>query len=159
MTRQEIEKAIENGESVYDVYKNLSGIYEINTSDFEYINDNILIWGKEFYCNIRDLFKTKAEAEHYLHHANVTRIETLPFLTWEEFLKKKVIRFVDNSGEVWHLYYCYSDEFTYIYLQSLFGYNGEKTRNPQNLGELTEANFYKAYDECVRLFKEAKNEN
>ncbi len=28
--------------------------------------------------------------EHYLHHANVTRTEHLPFLTWEEFLEEKI---------------------------------------------------------------------
>ena len=149
MTKQELEKAIKNGESVWGIYKKTNRICEIKSSEINKIHSYTITWGKEYYCYIKDLFKTKAEAEHYLHHANVTRTEQLPFLTWEEFLKEQEIRFVDNIGEEWHLYY--SDEF--IYLQSMFGYHGEKTRNPQNLGDLTEANFYKAYDECVRLFR------
>ena len=154
MTKQELEKAIENGESVWGVYDKPIGILEIKASDIKKSNGDMgFLWGQNYYALFDRTFKTKAEAEHYLHHANITRTETLPFLTWEEFLKEREIRFVDNIGEEWYLYYHYSDEFIYIYLQSKFGYHGEKTRNPQNLGELTEENFYKAYDECVRLFK------
>ncbi len=154
MKKQELEKAIENGESVWCLCcKTVEEIYFYKDNIYEF-EQNRLIINKFWQYSMNNLFKTKAEAEHYLHHANVTRTETLPFLTWEEFLKEREIRFVDNIGEEWHLYYSYSDEFIYIYLQSMFGYHGAKTRNPQNLGELTEANFYKAYDECVRLFKE-----
>ena len=162
MKKQEIEQAIKNGESVWFVFNEYSykndSIKEIDWMKVEGVElrDNYLQYfnGKNLRGHYYELiFKTQAEAKHYLHHANVTRTETLPFLTWEEFLKEREIRFVDNIGEEWYLYYHYSDEFIYIYLQSKFGYHGEKTRNPQNLGELTEANFYKAYDECVRLFK------
>ena len=162
MTKQEIDKAIENGESVWFVAWN--NVYEFklknhtncfinkngNEEMYNYTDEN----GSDRCFPIKALYKSQAEAEHYLNHANITRIETLPFLTWEEFLKKKEIKFIDNIGEVWRLYYCFSDEFAYIYLQSFFGYHGEKTRNPQNLGDLTEANFYKAYDECVRVWIE-----
>lgn len=157
MTKQEIEQAIKNGESVWYLF---AGVYELKTSehtdkfitrnsDYCYTDEN----GVDRCAPLDMLYKSKEEAEHYLNHQDITRTETLPFLTWEEFLKEREIRFVDNIGEEWYLYYHYSDEFIYIYLQSKFGYHGEKTRNPQNLGELTEANFYKAYDECVRLFK------
>lgn len=150
MTKQEIEKAIENGEDVWVIVKNHTTIlpYKANLLIIEGVNDNGYIGNKVSY-KATDLFKTQAEAEHYICHANIIRLEKLPFLTWEEFLEKQEIRFIDNIGEKWHLY-C-NDEF--IYLQSMYGYHGEKTRNPQNLGELTEANFYRVYDECVRLFK------
>ena len=68
-------------------------IYEIKANDIEKVLNNTFLWGKEYYSNIKDVFKTKAEAEHYLHHANITRTETLPFLTWEEFKIKKSLRF------------------------------------------------------------------
>ncbi len=159
MQREELEKAIENDQSIWYIF--MDEIFEIEIKN--HTKQFISINGEYCYTDenkvnraflLNKLYKTEAEAEHYLHHANVTRTITLPFLTWEEFLKEQEIRFVDNIGEEWHLYYSYSDEFIYIYLQSMFGYHGAKTRNPQNLGELTEANFYKAYDECVRLFKE-----
>lgn len=156
MKREELEQAIENGESVWYLF---AGVYELKTSehankfitrdgDYCYTDEN----GIDRCAPLDMLYKSKGEAEHYLNHQDITRTEHLPFLTWEEFLKEQEIRFVDNIGEEWHLYY--SDEF--IYLQSMFGYHGEKTRNPQNLGELTEDNFYKACDECVGLFKGEK---
>ena len=86
MTKQEIKKAIENGERVC-VYKDQSNIYEIKAVEIEKVLSNTFLWGKEYYSNIKDVFKTKAEAEHYLHHANITRTEQLPFYTFSEIAK------------------------------------------------------------------------
>ena len=83
--------------------------------------------------------------EHYLHHANVTRTETLPFLTWEEFLGNKNFEFFDKNGILTWLYINTSKTSESIHLNNRF----EKL----NDWDLTEANFYKAYDEAVRLFK------
>ena len=141
MTKQEIEKAIENGESVWCVYKDQSNIYEIKAVEIEKVLSNTFLWGKEYYSNIKDVFKTKAEAEHYLHHANITRTETLPFLTWEEFLEKKAIHFIDNKGIDFVL------RITDNKIKLMVFFMVSKT------WDLTEQNFYKAYDECVRLFK------
>ena len=141
MTKQELEKAIENGESVWGIYKKTNRICEIKSSEINKIHSYTITWGKEYYCYIKDLFKTKAEAEHYLHHANVTRTEQLPFVNWEEFLEKKAIHFIDNKGIDFVL--CITDNK--IKLKVFFMVS--KT------WELTEENFYKAYDECVRLFK------
>ena len=141
MTKQEIEKAIENGESVWCVYKDQPNIYEIKAVEIEKVLSNTFLWGKEYYSNIKDVFKTKAEAEHYLHHANVTRLETLPFLTWEEFLEKKAIHFIDNKGIDFVL------RITDNKIKLMVFFMVTKT------WDLTEANFYKAYDECVRLFR------
>ena len=145
MTKQELEKAIENGESVWCVYKDQSNIYEIKAVEIEKVLSNTFLWGKEYYSHIKDLFKTKAEAEHYLNHANVTRTETLPFLTWEEFLENKNFEFFDKNGILTWLYINTSKTSESIHLNNRF----EKL----NDWELTEQNFYKAYDECVRLFK------
>ena len=142
MTKQEIKQAIENGESVWGIYKKTNRICEIKSSEINKIHSYTITWGKEYYCYIKDLFKTKAEAEHYLHHANITRTETLPFLTWEEFLEEKYIWFVDKEQNQCCLYYV-----TNFILINKSGELIEK-------GELTEENFYKAYDECVRLFKQ-----
>lgn len=92
--------------------------------------------------DINKLFKTKAEAEHYLRHANITRTEQLPFLTWEEFLKKEKFHFIDKFGNWYDL--LISDNRLLL--------RQEDTFNVYR-GDLTEENFYKAYDECVRLFK------
>lgn len=142
MTKQEIKKVIENGESVWCVYKDQSNIYEIKAVEIEKVLSNTFLWGKEYYSNIKDVYKTKAEAEHYLHHANITRTEQLPFLTWEEFLEKKAIHFIDNKGIDFVL--CITDNK----IKLMVFFMVSKT------WDLTEENFYKAYDECVRLFKQ-----
>ena len=46
---------------------------------YNYTDEN----GSDRCFPIKALYKSQAEAEHYLNHANITRIETLPFLTWE----------------------------------------------------------------------------
>ena len=145
MTKQEIEKAIKNGESVWCVYKDQSYIYEIKAVEIEKVLSNTFLWGKEYYSNIKDVFKTKAEAEHYLHHANVKRTEQLPFLTWEEFKRKRELKFNSADGNYCELFIV--NDFIYLQLGK------EISMKQQNVGEATEANFYKAYDECVRLFR------
>lgn len=145
MTEQELEKAIENGESVWGIYKKTNRICEIKSSEINKIHSYTITWGKEYYCYIKDLFKTKAEAEHYLHHANVTRTEQLPFLTWEEFLKEIKLKFIACDGvSNMTLYYC--DNTIYLVDDEYPEFNTTSWK-------LTEENFYKAYDECVRLFR------
>ena len=145
MTKAEIEKAIKNGESVWCVYKDQSNIYEIKAVEIEKVLSDTFLWGKEYYANIKNVYKTKAEAEHYLHHANVTRIEQLPFLTWEEFLKEMRLKFIACDGVSNMILYCCNNT---IYLVD----EEYPEFNTTSL-ELTEENFYKAYDECVRLFR------
>lgn len=142
MTKQEIEQAIKNGESVWEVINGSEKIVEIKSSDIKEILNDTIFWGKHYYSDINDLFKTKAEAEHYLHHANVSRIEHLPFLTWDEFLSEEGISFVSADGFRCCLYYDKVDDMIYL----------DKGYETDTYGA-TEANFYKAYDECVRLFK------
>lgn len=98
MTKQEIEKAIKNGESVWCLYKSKKQIEQFHFfkdidykfKDFNYLDGDkepCLVVNYDWYYPLKYFFKTQAEAEHYLHHANITRTETLPFLTWEEFLE------------------------------------------------------------------------
>ena len=163
MTKQEILKAIEKGESVWwitDEYildtTALKVVELVYKDKYSYIKENKVKlfmksgWWREF--DISSLFKTKAEAEHYLHHANITRTVQLPFFTWEEFKKKKYFCFINYSD-----YYgmdTVNKEFSLELNVSgdkiiLFSYEVI----PLEEWEATEANFYKAYDECVRLFK------
>lgn len=155
MTREDLEKAIENGETVwcYDAENNaIEELYLSKENKYKIEEINCIANSqKEFYLIINDgwiyllsiLFHTKAEAEHYLHHANVTRTETLPFLTWEEFKSGKDFKFTGKDNHE----YLFSRTYDTIILfiincnEILFSYN------------LTEEDFYKAYDECVRLFK------
>ena len=148
MTKTELEEKIKNGESVWCVRG--KKIERIKFKDNIPYFDNYKVENKikdengihyEYYA-IKDLYKTKAEAEHYLHHANVTRTETLPFLTWEEFLSEEGISFISAEGFKCCLFYVELDDI--IYLDK--GYEIDTY-------DATKANFYKAYDECVRLFK------
>ena len=153
MNKTELENAIKTGESVWVVFNQYSyendSVKEIDWMKVEGVElrDNYLQYfnGENLRGHYYELiFKTKAEAEHYLHHANVTRTETLPFLTWEEFCEQKFIWFIDKNQNVCCLYYLNVSNKIFINV------SGEV----KEIGNLTEANFYKAYDECVRLFKE-----
>ena len=151
MTKTELEEKIKNGESVWGVYKDQSNIYEIKAVEIEKVLNDTFLWGKEYYANIKDVFKTKAEAEHYLNHANVTRTEQLPFLTWEEFNKDTLgFDFTDNIGNKYrcHIVRDYRGGENFIVL-----YDKNGTISVDEEWEATEENFYKAYDECVRLFR------
>ena len=157
MIKEEIEKAIENGESVWCLYCN--EVYEIkiknHTNRFINTNGNEEMYnytdenGTDRCFPIKALYKSKAEAEHYLHHANITRTETLPFVTWEEFSEGKEIKFNSKKSEYLMIYL--AGNIT-IY-QCYYDDNGLKLELRIFDEEATEANFYKAYDECVRLFR------
>ena len=151
MTKQEIEQAIENGESVWinGIEYKLDKYYfiaECNNGPTLYLmtcgyeEDD---WDNYPVEKITNICKTKAEAEHYLHHANITRTEKLPFLTWEEFCEQKFIWFIDKNQNVCCLYYLNVSNKIFINV------SGEV----KEIGDLTEENFYEAYDECVRLFR------
>lgn len=153
MTKQEIKKAIENGENVwYPQKRTIKQIDLKNTHPiFNGYQIDIMIedengWHTEFY-GIKDLYKTKAEAEHYLHHANITRTEHLPFLTWEEFKEGKELRFY-NGKYMYKMNWSVDPEIIVIKRYLDFDID-EFIFNER----LTEDNFYKAYDECVRLFR------
>ena len=142
MTKQELEKAIENGESVwYITGKDVRGL-KITKKDLQRIT------------KFDEVYKTKAEAEHYLHHANVTRTETLPFLTWEEFKEIGQISFIGKDKKeyilkkdiIWS-----NNKYTLVDCLKIFN---ETDFTFSKYFDYTEANFYKAYDECVRLFKQ-----
>lgn len=147
MKREEIEKAIENGESVWLVFEDR--IYKLDKSRIIDINDCYVEYYNNYhrcnlYATISDFYETEARAKHFISHCGVTRTETLPFLTWEEFLSEKRIKFRSKYNEEYELFIINS--------KILLRVNG--TTNIILSMDLTEANFYKAYDECVRLFKE-----
>lgn len=101
--------------------------------------------GTKYGFSIYDIYKNKQTAKHMAFHKGITRIEQLPFLTWEEFLENKNFEFFDKNGILTWLYINTSKTSESIHLNNRF----EKL----NDWDLTEANFYKAYDECVRLFR------
>lgn len=139
MTKTELQEKIKNGESVwYDFHSNC--VEEVKLNDKCFIQDNLLIDEERIPRNIDYIYDKKIVAEHYCNHANISRSEQLPFLTWEEFLKEKYIWFVDKEQNQCCLYYV-----TNFILINKSGELIEK-------GELTEENFYKAYDECKKLF-------
>ena len=151
MTKQEILNAVENGESVWYL---INEVYELKTSE----HTNKFISRSDDYCYtdangvdrcapLDMIYKTKAEAKHYLHHANITRTETLPFLTWEEFKEGVELSTTAKNGEKLKLYIGLIPDDSIYYMYMKLG------NKQQNVGEATEANFYKAYDECVRLFR------
>ncbi len=141
MQREELEKVIENGESVWIIGKDYQGNFKI--AGLQLHKDKIFNNRLNGFWELNKIFKTKAEAEHYLHHANITRTEQLPFLTWEEFKNGKNITFKAKNGHEFLL----KAKQESIYLWWL------DTNNIWANWDLTEENFYKAYDECVRLFR------
>ena len=158
MTREELEQAIENGESVWYIVNNELAEIDLSCNLHEIKDNELLTWydknSKDYYTHrikLEDLYKSQAEAEHYLNHANVTRTETLPFLTWEEFNKNSLgIEFTDTIKNKYrfHIVRDYRDGKDFIVL-----YDKNGTISIDEEWEATEENFYKAYDECVRLFK------
>ena len=97
MTREEIKKAIENGESVWGVLET-NELMEIVPSKIKVYDKKSFFYGEDYFIFMEDVYKTKAEAEHYLHHANISRTEQLPFLTWDEFLSEVGISFISAEG-------------------------------------------------------------
>ena len=166
MKREELKEAIKNNESVwaYDDLLHRVIPYKANEIAITGINTNMPAY------ELKDLFATKQQAEHYLHHANITRTETLPFLTWEDietYMKKmesfglncndRVLARIITKDSIYYFKLCKDfDLFTFQLKQTYIGEDlCEQIRDkfPVSLGEATEPNFYKAYDEAVRLFK------
>ena len=154
MTREEIEKAIEKGESVWFADFD-NKVKEVILEKTAYIKENYvyLTTNGKYQSRLKFIIdrvcKTKAEAEHYLHHANVSRTEHLPFLTWEEFLKERYFGFYSIYNEWIDVYVTNGLELNKLIITIE---NATKEEFINNY-DLTEENFYKAYDECVRLFK------
>ena len=156
MTKQELEKAIENGESVW-----VNGIeHKLDKYYFvaEYNNEPTLYlmtcgyeeddWNNYPVETITNIYKTKAEAEHYLHHANITRTEQLPFYTFSEIAKD------EKNFKMGKTYTLIEDknfvlDINKSYVSQIVLYTGKEKYS----WNFNEENFYKAYDECVRLFK------
>ena len=159
MTKQELEKAIENGESVW-VSNKYCIPYEVNLTNKHYvgvINDIKCLMlafqneDDELIDYLEYIFETKEKAQHYYYHANISRTEQLPFLTWEEFNKNSLgIEFTDTIKNKYrfHIVRDYRDGKDFIVL-----YDKNGTISIDEEWEATEENFYKAYDECVRLFR------
>lgn len=157
MTKTELEEKIKNGESVWVVFNQYS--YEndsIKEIDFTKIENIELHYNYFEYFDCKNLhayyykstFKTKAEAEHYLNHANISRPEQLPFLTWEEFKEGKELRFY-NGKYRYKMNWSVDPEI--IVIKRYLDFDIDEFLFNERL---TEANFYKAYDECVRLFRQ-----
>ena len=150
MTREELEQAIKKGESVWGILET-NELIEIVPSKIKVYDKKSFFYGEDYFMFMEDVYKTKAEAEHYLHHANISRTEQLPFLTWEEFNKDTLgFDFTDNIGNKYrcHIVRDYRGGEDFIVL-----YDKNGTISVDEEWEATEENFYKAYDECVRLFK------
>lgn len=179
MTKQELLEKIKNGESVWFADNCNEKVWEIDLNEKykpEIYLDQILY----VYQNINDrfkqelfienIYKTKAEAKHYLNHADVERVEKLSFLTWKDIeiqMKKmesfglnrndRVLARIITKDSIYYFKLCKDfDLFTFQLKQTYIGEDlCEQIRDkfPVSLGEATEENFYKAYDECVRLFR------
>lgn len=151
MTKTELEEKIKNVESVWCLYQShkeieLLHLCKESTYKFEEVNyisggtELCLVINYDWYYPLEYLFKTKFEAEHYLNHADVERVEKLPFLTWEEFNEKKSFTFTTRNGNRIKMY---------IANNKIVIYKGFRNNKEY---EKTEQGFYKAYDECKKLF-------
>ena len=165
ISKLELQKAIENGENVWVAHRNAvlelcpdmsvkisnSDMPDVAMTTFEVDNGGIVIKGKtqwtDLFFHYDDISKNKAVAEHYAFHKNVTRTETLPFLTWEEFKGGEEVIFKGRNGKGYAL--VYNKGLDKI---DLFDTDGIMWGIIESWN-LTEENFYKAYDECVKLFR------
>lgn len=154
MNKTELEEAIKNGESVWE-YRNYE-IREINlkTMHPEMLNEYQLSYIVEnnenatmYFTSIEDLYKTKAEAEHYLNHSNIYRTEQLPFLTWNEFRSGEGLIFVGKDTYKYILK-LKDDEFKIVLEQHTLD-----SVETVFESEATEEQFYSDYDECMKIFK------
>ena len=157
MEKKELEKAVEKGESAWVVFNQYShendSVKEIDFTKVEGVelhNDYFQYFYGKNLCGHRYelIFKTKAEAEHYLHHANITRTEQLPFYTFSEIAKD------EKSFKVGKTYTLIEDknfvlDINKSYVSQIVLYTGKEKYS----WNFNEENFYKAYDECVRLFR------
>ena len=162
MNKEELEKAIENGESVW-VSNKYCYPYEVNLTKNHYIdmadNKESLVLSHlddvELIDYLEYIFKTEKQALHYHNHANITRTETLPFLTWEEFNKVGKINFYDKN----HCYIeFYINRIEKPYMIRIINHGDSYNSWGIKDYDYNEENFYKAYDECVKLFKGVENE-
>lgn len=146
MTKTELEEKIENGESVWVVdLKNKIITENKRHKHFK----KLLTTQRENRIPFDRIFTTRRQAEHYLHHANISRTEQLPFLTWEEFDKgNRLIRFIGKNGEKCKLEGYQKDDKQSGFIDVVVNGTGSHIDF-----DYTEENFYKAYDECVRLFR------
>lgn len=150
MTKQELEQKIKNGESVWIANKYCYP-YEVNLTNNHYIDiaDNkeslmlAHIDDVELIDYLEYIYETKEKAQHYYDHSNISRVEQLPFLTWEEFYEGEKIMFKAKNR----------NEFLLERTQNKIILWWINTNNIWLELELTEENFYLAYDECVKLFK------
>lgn len=153
MTKQEIEKAIENGESVWFVDFD-NKVKEVMLEKTAYIKEYYvyLTTNGKYQARLKFIInrvcKTKAEAEHYLHHANITRTEQLPFYTFSEIAKD------EKNFKMGKTYTLIEDknfvlDINKSYVSQIVLYTGKEKYS----WNFNEENFYKAYDECVRLFR------
>ena len=154
ISKLELKQAIENGESVWYLKGRIIKQIDLKHTHpiFNGYQIDIMIedengWHTEFY-GIKDLYKTKAEAEHYLHHANITRTEQLPFYTFSEIAKD------EKNFKMGKTYTLIEDknfvlDINKSYVSQIVLYTGKEKYS----WNFNEENFYKAYDECVRLFR------
>ena len=154
MKKTELEEKIKNGESVWVANKYCLP-YEVNLTNNYYagIADDkeslMVLYDIELNDYLEYVFETKEKAQHYYFHANVTRTEQLPFLTWEEFDKgNRLIRFIGKNGERCKLEGYQSDDTQGGFIDVVVNGTGSHIDY-----DYTEENFYKAYNECVKLFK------
>lgn len=103
ITKEELEKMIENGETVYGVLNNqVCDVYEEIFDNFElgsWYDD----YGGRHHIKLEDLYRTKEEAE-WAAKMHATREERFEPPTWEEFDFDDEWSFIDNKGNEWDLY-------------------------------------------------------
>ena len=166
MTKQELEKAIENKDtiwyidSLYDTPKDmlLNGNYGINSFVHEDIGGVYYLYDidRKSWYRMDYIFKTQAQAKHYSYRSNISRTEHLPFLTWEEFKEIGQISFIGKDKKEYILKKDITWSNNKYTLVDCLKIVNETDFTFSKYFDYTEANFYKAYDECVRLFKEEK---
>lgn len=155
MTREEIEQAFKNKETVYDISTDINSAYEIDFSKVNinkyfddgfnfYIESSIGYNGKLLiFCEYENVnkFETKEDAEFVARNWK-TRVERFEPPLWEDFLKTESYSFISKNGWKEHIYICKEDI-----------HNKRISSGNRFMGSVTKENYIKAVEYARKLFE------
>lgn len=145
ITKERLEELIEQGATIYFVYKGnvdwKEGIYK---DDFILGETHLAIcWGLQSHAlNYQDIFETEEEAEWHKEFGCIERTERLELPTWEEFDGQKFVWFWDKDHKPCCLHYLNCNNMIFVNVDN----------KVIEIGELTKENYYEACKLVKSLF-------
>ena len=152
MKLETLKEKIKNKETIYIIKYN-GNIAKIKLNENYYITEGqdeshfILNNDKDMkWYFLTEIFETELAAKHYIEYQGIERIETLPYVTWEDFKTTHYPQdFRDRAGNM------------YILTINVNTHKIVITSRQNGITEceqfpFTEQGFYDAYDRCKEIF-------